>query len=90
MEAVRRQEIVVEDGQIRLTGLPYKRGDVVEVILLPRVRDAEARPVLTVQRLRQSGATGLWKDRAEIEDSSAFARQLRRQAERRAPLAPHT
>ncbi len=83
MEAVRREEVIVEDGQIRLTGLPYKRGDWVEIIVLPRVREAEARPRLNVRQLRRSGLIGLWKDRTDIEDSSAYARRLREQAQQR-------
>ncbi|MGB9755020.1 hypothetical protein [Roseiflexus castenholzii] len=87
MEAVRREEVIVKDGQIRLTGLPYKRGDVVEVIVLPREREAETRPTLTVGQLRRSGLIGLWKDRTDIEDSSAYARRLREQAQQRGGTA---
>lgn len=83
MEVVRREEVIVKDGQIRLTGLPYKRGDWVEVIVLPRVREVETRPRLTVGQLRRSGVIGLWRDRPDIEDSSAYARQLRKQAQQR-------
>ncbi len=83
MEAIRREEVIVKDGQIRLTDLPYKRGDWVEVIVLPRGREAEPRPRLTVGQLRRSGLIGLWKDRTDIEDSSAYARRLREQAKQR-------
>ena len=38
---------------------------------------------LTVQDLRQSGIIGLWQDRMDIKDSSAYARQLREQAQKR-------
>jgi hypothetical protein len=83
MEAVRREEVVVEDGQIRLTGLPYKRGEVVEVIVLPRAHEGTLRPRLTVGQLRASGVIGLWTDRTDIVDSSAYARRLREQAQQR-------
>ncbi len=83
MEVVRREQVIVKDGQIRLTGLPYKRGDRVEVIVLPSEREAEPRPRLTVGQLRRSGLIGLWKDRTDIEDSSAYARWLREQAQQR-------
>ncbi|GAB4539053.1 MAG: hypothetical protein Kow0063_27500 [Anaerolineae bacterium] len=83
MEVVRREEVIVKDGQIRLKGLPYKRGDRVEVIVLPRGREAGPQVKLTVGQLRRSGLIGLWQDRTDIEDSSAYARQLREQAQRR-------
>ena len=83
MEVIRREEVVVEDGQIRLVGLPYKRGDVVEIIILPQARKPETRTQLTVRQLRESGLIGLWKDRTDIEYSSDYARQLREQAQQR-------
>ncbi|RMF28557.1 MAG: hypothetical protein D6759_15545 [Chloroflexi bacterium] len=83
MEMVRREEVIVKDGQIRLTGLPYKRGDRVEVILLRREREPRPRVRLTAGQLRRSGLIGLWKDRTDIEDSSAYARRLRKQAQQR-------
>jgi len=43
---------------------------------------AERRP-LTARDLLQSDLVGLWADREDIEDSLAFARKLRRQAEHR-------
>lgn len=82
MEAIRRQEVIVKDGQIRLTDLPYKRGERVEIIILPWGREVEPRPRLTVGQLRRSGVIGLWKDRTDIEDSSIYARRLREQAQR--------
>jgi hypothetical protein len=86
MDVVRREEVIVTDGQIRLTGLPYKRGDRVEVILLRREREAAPRVRLTVGQLRRSGLVGLWKDRTDIEDSSAYAQRLRDQAQQRGGL----
>jgi hypothetical protein len=66
MEAIRREEVIVKDGQIHLTGLPYRRGDMVEVIVLPRAGKTRAQLRLTVRQLRQSGLIGLWKDRSDI------------------------
>jgi len=36
-----------------------------------------------LRMLRESGLIGMWKDRADIQDSLEFARQLRREAEKR-------
>ncbi len=83
MEAVRLEQVVVEDGQMVITGLPYKRGKWVEVIVLPQPQKAVRRSRLTVRQLRQSGLIGLWKDREDIQDSTTYARQLREQAQRR-------
>jgi len=38
---------------------------------------------LTVRKLRQSGLIGLWKNRDDITNSAAYARQLREQAQQR-------
>lgn len=83
IEATRREQMITKDGELRLTGLPYRRGEVVEVIILPREMTTETRPRLTVRQLRQSGVIGLWRDRIDIEDSSAYARRLREQAQHR-------
>ena len=83
MEAVRLEQVVVEDGQMVITGLPYKRGQWVEVILLPQPQKTVRRSRLTVRQLRQSGLIGLWKDRDDIEDSTVYARRLREQAQQR-------
>ena len=86
MEAVRLEQVVVEDGQMVITGLPYKRGQWVEVIVLPQPQKAVRRSRLTVRQLRQSGLIGLWKDREDIGDSAAYARRLREQAQQRGDL----
>ncbi|MCD4738808.1 MAG: hypothetical protein K8R89_06070 [Anaerolineae bacterium] len=84
MEAIRVQQVMVEDGAVVITGLPYKKGQTVEIILLPQpTTSTTPRTRLTVQRLRESGLIGLWKDRSDIQDSAAYARQLRKQAEKR-------
>jgi len=84
MEANRINTQLKTDGEIRLTGLPYKKGEQVELILLSL---AEAHPprrrTITARQLRQSDLIGLWKDRADIQDSATYARQLREQAQRR-------
>lgn len=83
MEAVRLEQMVVEDGQMIITGLPYKKGQWVEVIVLPQPEERAAAPRLTVGQLRRSRLIGLWKDRDDIEDSAIYARQLREQAQQR-------
>jgi len=90
MEAVRIQQVLLKDGEVVLGGLPYKRGQRIEVIVLPYQPPSTTPIRLTVGRLRQSGLLGLWRDREDIEDSSAYARQLREQAEYRgdSPHAP--
>lgn len=41
---------------------------------------------LTVRQIRQSGLIGLWKNRDDIEDSAAYARRLRGQAQSRGDI----
>ena len=83
MEAVQVHQVIARDGELLITGLPYKRGQAVEVIVfvLPTIPQPRAR--LTVGQLRKSGLIGMWQDRDDIGDSSAYARQLREQAQTR-------
>lgn len=83
MEAIHVQQIVETDGEITLKGLPFKRGQAVEMILLPGHSGTSPGPHLTAQRLRHSGLIGLWRDRDDIHDSAAYARQLREAAQKR-------
>ena len=85
MEAI-RVEKTVQDGQITITDLPYKEGQVVEVILLAQPEETGSRSRLTVRQLRQSGIIGLWKDCTDIQDSTTYARQLREQAQKRGDI----
>ena len=86
MEAVRVEQVVVKDGEVLITGLPYKTGQMVEVIVLLQPQKTMRRSHLTVRQLRQSGLIGLWKDRDDIEDSAAYARRLREQVQSRGDI----
>lgn len=78
MDAVRITSVIEKDGEIRLTGLPYKKGESVEAILL-----SSGRKPLTAGDLLNSEVVGMWADRDDIGDSVEFARKLRREAETR-------
>ena len=73
----------------RLRGLePDKWAEVLDFIdylrQRPTARRAQAHTKqLTARDLLQSSIVGLWSNRRDIGDSAAFARQLRKQAERR-------
>ena len=83
MEAIRIHKIVEKDGEILVTGLPYKKGQSIEVILLPESSTKSMRKNLTAKELLNSGLIGLWKDREDIKDSADYARQLRGKAQNR-------
>jgi len=78
MDTIRIQQVITEDGEVRLSGLPYKKGESVEIILLSQ---HESVAPLTVGKFRSSGLIGVWQDREDLGDSPAYARQLREQAE---------
>lgn len=82
MEAIRLHEVIKRDGEITLTGLPCKKGQDVDLILLIESSN-KYKHSLTARQLLQSGLIGCWKDRQDISDSAAHARQLREQAQRR-------
>jgi hypothetical protein len=86
MEAVQIQKTISKDGEILITGLPCKKGQSVEIIVPPQPVGKAPRTRLTVGRLRQSGLIGLWQDRHDIGDSSAYARQLRQQSQQRGDI----
>ena len=86
MEAVQIQKTISKDGEILITGLPYKKGQSVEIIVTPQPVGKAPRTRLTVGRLRQSGLIGLWQDRDDIGDSSVYARQLREQSQQRGDI----
>jgi hypothetical protein len=83
MEAVCLHKIVEKDGEISIRGLPCKKGQHVEMILLMEPSNVPIRPRLTARQLLSSELIGLWKDRRDIEDSAAYARQLREEAQKR-------
>lgn len=83
MEALQVHKVMARDGETLITGLPYKRGQTVEVILFLPSATPQPRVRLTVGQLRRSGLIGLWQDRADIGDSAVYARQLREQAQTR-------
>lgn len=86
MEAVQVHQVITRDGEILITGLPYKRGQAVEVIVIAPPATTQPRARLTVGQLRRSGLIGLWQDRDDIGDSSIYARRLREQAQERGEL----
>lgn len=83
MEAIRLNKVVERDGEIFVTGLPCKKGQHVEMILLIEPSTMPRHPHLTARQILHSELIGLWRDRGDIEDSAAYARQLRVQAQRR-------
>jgi hypothetical protein len=86
MEAVQVKQVIAKDGEVLLTGLPFKKGQFVEVIVLLQPSTPPPHARLTVGRLRQSGLIGLWQDRDDIGDSSVYARRLREQAQQRGDI----
>jgi hypothetical protein len=86
MEAVQVQQVIAQDGEVLITGLPYKKGQSVEIIVFLHPTTLPPRARLTVGRLRRSGLIGLWQDRDDIGDSSVYARRLREQAQQRGDI----
>jgi hypothetical protein len=83
IETVRVHTVIEKDGEIRLSGLPFKRGQHVEMVVQSETSPQRTRAPLTARQLLSSGLIGLWKDRTDIDDSAVYARQLREQAQRR-------
>ena len=82
MSAIRLRKSIEKDGELVLTGLPWKKGSEVEVTIENETA-APHRRQMTAADLLNSGLVGMWADRDDIGDSSEFARQLREKAQRR-------
>jgi hypothetical protein len=83
VQAIRVQQTVQKNGELTIANLPVVKGQQVEVLLLFTSSERSKRPRLTARKLLDSGLIGLWKERTDITDSAAYARQLREQAQRR-------
>ncbi len=46
MEAIRVQQVLDQDGETCITDLPYKKGGIVELIVLSQPEETRSRPVL--------------------------------------------
>lgn len=83
MEALQLRQVIAKDGEVLITGLPYKKGESVEITVVVRPTTVLPRQRLTVGHLRRSGLIGMWKDRDDISNAPVYARQLREQAQQR-------
>ena len=77
MEAIKLSAEIKKDGEIKVTGVPFKKGQEVEIIILAERTDTSLKKHGTAGELLKSGIVGMWKDRKDITDSSSFARTLR-------------
>jgi hypothetical protein len=82
MAAVHIEKVMEKDGEIKITGLPFKKGERVELTLSAEPAE-ENLPGIPASELLRSEIIGIWKDRKDIGDSSAFARKLRDRAQHR-------
>ena len=83
MDAIRIEKVIEKDGEIVMKGLPFKKGQHVEMIFLTAPSEPPEQRHIASDRLRCSRLIGLWKDREDIGDSAVYARQLREQAQSR-------
>lgn len=83
MDAIRLKKVLEKDGEISVSGLPFKKGQHIELILLAEPSSSSGRPILTARQLVHSGLIGIWKDREEMDDSTTYARRIREEAQNR-------
>lgn len=83
MAAVHIERIIEKDGELNLTGLPFRKGQLVELTISTEPAEADTRSFPTANELLHSELIGIWEKRDDIEDSSAFARRLRDKAQHR-------
>jgi len=83
MKSIHLQQTVKKDGEIHVNGLPFKKGERIELIVQSESSAKKKKPYATVKQLLNSDLVGLWKDRKDIKDSAVFARKLREKAQNR-------
>lgn len=83
MSAIHLYQTIEKDGEVTIKGLPCKKGEAVEMIVLINSPEISDLPYPTASRLRKSDIIGLWSDRQDIKDSAVYARELRQQAQNR-------
>jgi hypothetical protein len=82
MEAIKLTQVVETDGEIVVKGLPWRKGQRVELTLVPGSAPGEDEQLgMTARELARSELVGLWEHRTDIGDSSEFARRLREKAQ---------
>ena len=81
MQAIKIWETVKKDGELKMFGLPLRKGQRVEMIVMTEPLITESIGA-TARNLLKSKLVGLWKDRP-IEDSVMYARILRNEAQNR-------
>lgn len=82
MESERRYTTIKKNGSLNIKNLPFKKGQRVEIILLPEEIVRYTQRFLTGKELTQSDIVGLWKNR-RITDSVEYSCKLRAKAEKR-------
>jgi hypothetical protein len=75
MQAIKILEIVKKDGELKMSGLPLRKGQRVEMIVMTEPLITEFIGA-TAQNLLKSKIVGLWKDRPAM-----YARKLRDEAQ---------
>jgi len=88
MEALKLSKTIKQDGKLVLTGLPFHRGENVEMIILYSETN-KTRRMPKAGDLLKSGLVGVWKNRKDIKDSSTFSRKLRNQIQNRMKQGPY-
>ena len=84
-ETIRIEQVIERDGEVVLTGLPFRKGQRVEVLVRSDMPEPAPRRRLTGRDFLESGLAGMWRDRDDLGDSSQFTRGLREAAQRRQP-----
>jgi hypothetical protein len=82
--AIRIHQVIERDGEIAVSGLPYRKGQHIEMIVHTEKPGNHRAASRTARDLRRSRIVGIWKARRDIGSSLEFSRRLRRQAQTRA------
>ena len=82
MEAIKFSSTIFKNGELLLKDFNFKKGDMVESIIIFNDFKNNNNSYLTGKQLANSEVVGIWSDR-NIKDSTVYANILRNQAEQR-------
>ena len=81
--AFKRKVTVKSGGLVSLRSNKLKPGTKAELIVLVEPAENSVERSMTGSDLLKSGLVGMWAERNDIGDSLEFARELRKEAEKR-------
>ena len=83
MKTIEKEAVVLSDGTLQVSNIPFKPGDEVIVSIRKKSGKGQKKQGITAAEILASDFVGSWADRDDLPDSPVYARTLRENAEKR-------